>query len=129
MLTFMSAFLGGMAGHFKSEIEEVGPRMVYMGTGTVMKERVGARGARRVEVDEADVLRLRSLREADAVSPDTSEWNAIVRHGARTKLLVVMGWNAEGLSMRNFRIASGRSFSPLDVERAARVAVRANPSA
>jgi putative ABC transport system permease protein len=123
MLTFMSAFLGGMAAHFRAELEEVGPRMVYMGTGTVLKERVGARGARTVDVEEDDVLRLHSLRQVTGVSPDTSAWNAIVRHGARTKLLAVMGWNAEGFAMRNFQIDAGRSFSPLDVARAERVAV------
>jgi putative ABC transport system permease protein len=123
MLTFLSALLGGMNEHFRSELEEIGPRMVYMGTGTIMKNRVGERASRDVELEVEDIIHLDRLASVEFVSPDVGMWNQVVRAGSRTKLLSVMGWNAAGPEMRNFKMASGRSFTPLEVERAARVAV------
>ncbi len=123
MLTFLSALLGGMNDHFRHELEEIGPRMVYMGTGTILKNRVGARASRDVELEVEDIIHLDDLRSVDHVSPGIEIWNHVVRAGSRTKLLSVMGWSAAGPAIRNFRMASGRSFTPLEVDRALRVAV------
>jgi len=123
MLTFMSALLGGAYDHFRREMEQVGPKMIYMGAGVVLEDRVGERAARQVSVDDEDVLRIDALTSIVEVSPNITVWNQVVRHGGRTKLLTLQGWNAAGTGMRNFEFETGRGFTPLEVERAMSVAV------
>ena len=123
MLTFLSALLGGMNDHFRNELEEVGPKMVYMGGGVVLKNRIGERASREVELEVEDVLRLGAITSVEEVSPNIELYSEPVRGNKRTKLLAVAGWDANGLGMRNFELDTGRGFSPLEVERAARVAV------
>jgi len=123
MLTFMSALLGGVHDHFRHEMEEVGPKMIYMGSGIVLDDRVGERSARRVSVDGEDVLRVDGLTSIVEVSPNITIWNQLVRHEGRSKLLTLQGWNAAGPGMRNFEFETGRGFNPLEVARAMSVAV------
>ena len=123
MLTFMSALLGGVHDHFRQEMEEVGPKMIYMGAGVVLKDRVGERSSRRVSLDDEDVLRINALDSIVEVSPNLTAWNQVVRYGSRTKLLTLQGWNAAGPGMRNFEFETGRGFTPLEVERAMSVAI------
>lgn len=122
MLVFLSATLEGVDRHFKTELHEIGPKVIIMWPGVVLKNRVGERGARRVEVDEDDVARLAKLETVESISPDILLWSQIVRAGGRTKLLPVNGANVETQLIRNFEVAEGRFLSPVDVERGARVA-------
>ena len=46
MLTFLSSNMLGFEQHFIREFEEIGPRVVIMGPSVILKDRVGARGAR-----------------------------------------------------------------------------------
>jgi putative ABC transport system permease protein len=122
LLTFLSAEMAGMRHHFLSEVEEVGPKIIYMGSGVVPKNRVGERSSRPVELESEDIARLDSLRAVERVSPNVRLWNQLVRFERRTKLLNVMGYDADADRIRNFRAAEGRFLSPLDVARARRVA-------
>jgi putative ABC transport system permease protein len=122
LLTFLSAQMGGVRSHFVREIEEVGPKIVYMGGGVVLDERVGARGARRVELEDEDVARVESLASVEAATPNVRLRNEPVRRGRRSKLLNVAGYDHDAGRIRNLVAAEGRFLSPLDVERGARVA-------
>lgn len=122
LLTFLSAQTGGVRQHFMREIEEVGPKIVYMGAGVVLDDRVGARGARRVELEAEDVARVEALASVDAATPNLLLRNEPIRRGRRSKLLNVAGYDHDAGSMRNLVAAEGRFLSPLDVERGARVA-------
>jgi putative ABC transport system permease protein len=122
MLTYLSATAEGTERHFTRVMEKAGPKIVYMGGGSILKRRVGERGARTVELKDEDAERLVDIRLVEDASPMINLWNEMVRNGARTKLLNVQGVSAGARVMRNFQAATGRFFSPLEVERGERVA-------
>jgi putative ABC transport system permease protein len=122
MLTFLSSSLEGINRHFAHELEEIGPKVVILWPGAVLKNRVGERGARPVELDIDDVDRMDALESVEAIAPDVMLWSQIVRAGSRTKLLAVNGGNERTKEIRNFEIAEGRFLTATDVERNARVA-------
>jgi putative ABC transport system permease protein len=122
LLTFLSAQMGGMRAHFIGEVEEIGPKLVFMGAGVILKDRVGERASRTVELDADDMARAATLRSVEHVTPNVELWGQPVRRGRRTKLLNVMGFDASAGEIRKLRAAEGRFLSPLDVERAAPVA-------
>ncbi len=122
MLTHLMANMEGTNAHFIRELEEAGPKIVLVWPGAVLKNRVGQRGAREVELDNDDIGRLESLGSIEAVAPDLSIWNEIVRAGGRTKLFTVNGISHQSASIRNLRPREGRFLTPLDVERGSRVA-------
>jgi putative ABC transport system permease protein len=122
MLTFLSGTMEGFDRHYKRELQEIGPKLVVMWPGSVLKNRVGERGARPVEVDDEDVDRIAQLHSVEETSPSILLWSQIVRAGRRTQLLTVNGGNEQTLGLRNFEVAKGRFLTPTDVERAARVA-------
>jgi putative ABC transport system permease protein len=122
LLTFLSAQMGGVRTHFMRELEEIGPKLVFMGAGVILENRVGERGSRPVELDAGDVARVESLGSVERATPNLVFWNQPVRHGRRTKLLNVVGYDHDAGELRNLRAAEGRFLSPLDVEHGARVA-------
>jgi putative ABC transport system permease protein len=122
MLTYLSATTEGTDRHFTRVMQKAGPKIVYMGGGAILKQRVGERGARPVKLEEDDALRIGAIRLVEDASPVIDIWNEIVRAGSRTKLLHVQGISARGDVMRNFQAAEGRFFSPIEVERGVRVA-------
>ncbi len=122
MLTYLSASMEGTNRHFVRALESAGPRIVYGGSGVVLKHRVGERGARAVEMEWEDVERIRALVDVEHASPSIELRNQILRVGRRTKLLTVQGVSEEAQFIRSFDVESGRFLSPLDMERGARVA-------
>ena len=122
MLIYLTASVTGMDRHFSREIEEVGPRIVWMFPGVVIKDRVGERGARAVELEREDVERIATLRGVEHAAPNIALWSSVIRGGGRTRLATVYGVAAESASIRKLEAASGRFLSPGEVERGARVA-------
>jgi putative ABC transport system permease protein len=88
----------------------------------VLKQRVGERGARPVELKAQDSARLGSLGTVEAATPRIEMWSEMVRYGRRTKLLQIEGVNASADSIRNFHVGQGRFLSPADASQSARVA-------
>lgn len=122
LLTFLSAQMGGMRHHFLTEMEEIGPKLVFMGSGVIPDDRVGERGGRPLELEGEDVARLGALGDVERVTPNLQIRNQLVRHGRRTKLLNVMGYDEDADRIRNLHAAEGRFFSAREVQDAARVA-------
>ena len=87
MLTYLSATIAGARGHFVRELEEVGPRIVWAFPGMIQKEGLGERGARSLELESEDVLRLEELLSVEHADPNIALWSMVVRAGRRTKLL------------------------------------------
>src|SRR5262249_4626284 len=104
--------MGGLRQHFISEVEEAGPKLIFMGPGVLLQSRVGERGSRKVELEAKDVTRLESLKQVEHLTPTIQSWNVPVRRGARTKLLNVFGYDADAGEIRNLRAAEGRFLSP-----------------
>jgi putative ABC transport system permease protein len=122
LLTFLSSSIQGLDQHFTRELEEAGPKFVIAWPGTVVKHRVGERGARAVELEREDMERLHALASLEDAAPDLGIWSQIVRAGGRTKLFHVNGVSDRSARIRNLTPRDGRVISPLDVDRAARVA-------
>jgi putative ABC transport system permease protein len=122
MLTLLTAASIGVDRHFTREIEEVGPRVVWMFPGTIVKDRVGERGARDVELEVEDAKRIAALEDVVSAAPNVLEWSAIIRAQHRTKLFGIYGVVAETQQIRNFDVERGRFVSPQDVRDGARVA-------
>ncbi len=122
MLIYLTASVTGMDRHFSREIEEVGPRIVWMFPGVVIKDRVGERGARAVELEHEDAERIATLRGVEHAAPNIALWSSVIRGGGRTRLATVYGVAAESASIRKLEPESGRFLSPADVERGARIA-------
>jgi len=123
MLTFLSSNMLGFEQHFIREFEEIGPRVVMMGPSVILKDRVGARGARVVEIESEDVPTMERLHSVEFATPEVHVWSMPVRAGRRSKLLRMTGIGANGDAIRGITIDRGRFLSPTDIERAARVAV------
>ena len=122
MLTFLTATMEGINDHFIRELEEAGPKFVIVFPGAVLKNRVGERGARRVEIENEDVERLLALDSIEDASHDMNLWSQIIRAGRRTKLFNVNAIGFEAARIRNLVPEEGRFLSPLDIDRGARVA-------
>lgn len=122
MLTYSLATTEGMDRHFRDQLETTGPRVVYAFPGTIIKNRVGERGARPVELESEDVARLPAYGVIDDAAPNLLSWNQMVRADRRTKLLTVFGVAPATREIRRFEVAEGRFVSETDVARAARVA-------
>jgi putative ABC transport system permease protein len=122
MLTFLSAQSGATADHFRHELEEVGPRLVILGPGVVMKDRVGERASREVKFEAEDVARIEQLAVVEHASPEIELPSQLIRKGRRSKLLQVVGWDADAGEIRNVHAAEGRFLSARDVADAAAVA-------
>jgi putative ABC transport system permease protein len=122
MLTFLSAQTGAMSEHFRRELEEIGPKLVILGPGVILKDRVGERASREVELEPEDVSRMETLGVVEHASPNVELYNQPVRRGRRTKLLNVMGWDYDAAEIRSVRAAEGRFLSARDVAEAEPVA-------
>jgi putative ABC transport system permease protein len=122
VLTYLTASMQGFDAHFTRELEEAGPKVVLVWPGAVLKNRVGERGARTVEIENEDVGALAALGSIERAAPDFSLWSQIVRAEGRTKLFKVDGVSDVSASIRNLAPRDGRFFSRTDVERGARVA-------
>ncbi|HVH17579.1 MAG TPA: hypothetical protein VNF72_04715, partial [Myxococcota bacterium] len=107
MLTYLSASMAGTETHFMGAMQKMGPRIVFMGGGVVLKQRVGERGARPVELEAEDSDRLGALETVEAATPRIELWSEMVRYGRVTKLLRIEGVNEDAESIRNFRAAEG----------------------
>jgi putative ABC transport system permease protein len=123
MLTFLSAQIGTMNQHFRHELEEIGPKLVIMGRGVIPHARVGERMSRTLDLEAQHVERIEALEIVEHASPNIELFNTVVRHGRRTKLLEVNGWDQDGGLVRNIGVAEGRFLSAGDVARARMVAV------
>jgi putative ABC transport system permease protein len=122
VLTYLTASMQGFDQHFMTELEEAGPKIVLVWPGAVLKNRVGERGARTVEIENEDIAGLSALASIEKAAPDLSLWSQIVRANGRTKLFKVDGISDVSASIRNLIPREGRFFSRADVERDARVA-------
>ena len=123
MLTFLSAQIGTMNQHFRHELEEIGPKLVMMGRGVVPHARVGERMSRELDLEPQHVERIEALAVVEHASPTIELFNTVVRHGRRTKLLEVVGWDEDGAVIRNIGLAEGRFLNRGDIAAARRVAV------
>jgi putative ABC transport system permease protein len=122
MLTYLTASVTGMDRHFSREIEEVGPRIVWTFPGVVIKDKVGERGARPVELEVEDAARLATLRAVEHSAPNIAVWSSVVRGGGRTRLFTVYGVAAESAAIRRLEPAHGRFLTEHEVAAGARVA-------
>jgi putative ABC transport system permease protein len=122
MLTYLTASVTGMDRHFSREIEEVGPRIVWAFPGVVIKDKVGERGARPVELEIEDAERLATLRSIEHSAPNVAVWSSVVRGGGRTRLFTVYGVAAESAEIRRLEPEHGRFLARHEVASGARVA-------
>ncbi len=122
LLTFLSGQMGALRGHYIAEVEEAGPKLIFMGAGVVLKNKVGERGSRVIELAARDVDRIEQFQSVEHTTPSVETWNATVRYGRQTRLLSVIGYDSDAAEIRNLRPAQGRFISKLDVARGSRVA-------
>jgi putative ABC transport system permease protein len=122
MLTVLTTNMNGMTRHFRHELEEIGPKLIFMGPGAILKDRVGERAARAVELKPEDVERIETLASVEHASPSIELYNQVVRGADRTKILNVLGLDSDADVIRNMQAAQGRFLSPGDISRSARVA-------
>jgi putative ABC transport system permease protein len=122
VLTYLTASMQGFDAHFTHELEEAGPKVVLVYPGAVLKNRVGERGARAVEIETKDIAALSALGSIEHVAPDLSLRSQIVRAGGRTKLFMVNGVSEATGAIRNLVPREGRFLTHTDVERGERVA-------
>ena len=121
MLTYLSASSDGYDRHFARELAKIGQRIVFLFPGTISKEKVGQRGARRLEVEREDVERLATLVTVERAAPNSWVGPRVVRAGRRTKLVWLHGASADTARVRNYTVALGRQLTPTDVADTARV--------
>lgn len=122
MLTFLSAQMAGTDAHITRELEELGEKTVFMGSGVILKNRVGERASRAVELEEEDLERIGSVAAVERATPNMELYSQIVRAAGRTKVLHLVGVNERAEWVKNIHAERGRFITSLDVDRAARVA-------
>lgn len=121
MLAIMAAYTDGFDRHFQHEIGKVGARIVYTFPGVEMKERIGERGARPIELENEDAERIAALDGVEAAAPNLWAGLRVHRFGRTSKLLWVQGVTEQSEVIRSFEPAAGRFVSARDVAEAARV--------
>jgi len=121
MLTLLLGYTDGYDRHFQRELAKLGPRVVWGFPGVVVKERVGERGSRRVELEREDVARVASLAVVEAAAPSLWLGLRVLRRGPVTKLVWAYGADAASAEVRGMEPAAGRFLGEDDVESAARV--------
>jgi len=122
LLTFLSASIEGLDAHYTREFEKAGPKFVVAWPGSLIKNRVGERGARAVVLENEDVSRVGAVHSVEDSAPNLTLWNQVVRANGRTKLFQVQGVAPRSATIRNLVPREGRFVSRLDVERGERVA-------
>ncbi len=121
MLTYLSAMNDGFDRHFQAQIEKVGEKIVFVFPGVILKDRVGGRGARRLELKIEDVDRMSQIHAVERAAPNVWHLTRIFRAGGRTKLVWTFGRSEESAKIRNFEVAEGRFISKRDVDESAKV--------
>ncbi len=121
MLAIMAAYTDGFDRHFQHEIGKVGARIVYTFPGVEMKERIGERGARPIELENEDAERIAALDGVEAAAPNLWAGLRVHRFERTSKLLWVQGVTEQSEVIRSFEPAAGRFVSARDVAEAARV--------
>ena len=121
MLTLLLSYTDGYEQHFTRQIEKVGPRVVYTFPGVQLKDRVGERGARPVELENEDADHVAALASVERSSPNL--WVGLTAHrsGRTTKLLWTYGVTQEMAAIRSIEVAEGRFLEAEDVDEARRV--------
>jgi putative ABC transport system permease protein len=122
LMTFMISFAIGAERDFYERVARTGPKTIWAFPGTLLKERVGVRGARSLDLDAEDVERVDALDLIEASSVEIQLWNQLVRSPRHTRLVSVVGLDEDGLEIRRFQAEEGRLFQAIDVESAALVA-------
>ena len=121
MLSYLSATMAGIDAHYQRQLLNVGPRMVYVFPGVILKERVGERGARPIEFENDDIRHVGGLEIVERAAPNLWLGSRVMRAEHHTKLLWAFGVSEETLRVRNFHAEHGRLITPTDVQRGARV--------
>ncbi len=121
MLSFLSAMMAGLDQHYHKQIANVGPKIVYVFPGMILKDRVGARGARELQLENDDIGHIDGLEIVEQAAPNLWLGSRLVRADRHTKLLWTFGVSAETVKIRDFQPAYGRVITTVDVERRARV--------
>ena len=122
MLSYLSATMVGIDHHYQQQMINTGPKQVFVFPGTILKDRVGARGAREVKLENDDIGHIDGLDIVERVAPNLWLGSRIIRSGRTTKLLWTFGVSAETIRIRNFEAEKGRVITPTDIASKARVA-------
>jgi putative ABC transport system permease protein len=123
MLTFLLAATDGYEANFETQLDEIGPRAVFLFPGLVTRQGVGQRGSRPVELEREDLERLEGLEGIERAAPHVPLGPRLMRAAGRSKLVWTYGVSADTPAIRNYRIESGRPLRREDVESDARVVV------
>ena len=121
MLTFLLAAADGYEANFETQLEEIGPRAIFLFPGSVTKQAVGQRGSRPVELELEDLERLERLEGIEHAAPHVPLGPRLMRAAGRSKLVWTYGVSADTPVIRNFRVQSGRPLHREEVEAGARV--------
>ncbi len=122
MLSYLSATMVGINHHYQQQIINTGPKVIFVFPGTILKDRVGARGARAVKLENDDIAHIAGLDIVERASPNLWLGSRVMRSGRTTKLLWTFGVSAETIRIRNFEAETGRVITPTDTASRARVA-------
>jgi putative ABC transport system permease protein len=122
LLTFVISNAIGSERAFYQRVDKTGPKTIWAFPGTILKERVGMRGARSLDLEAEDVARVEAVDVIESSSVEIQLWNQLVRSRDHTRLLSLVGLDEDGIAIRNFVPAEGRLFRSYDVQSAALVA-------
>ncbi len=121
MLSYLSASMVGLDQHYQRQLINTGPRLIYVFPGVILKDRVGARGARAVKLENDDIGHIDGLEIVERAAPNLWLGSRVVRGDRTTKLLWTFGVSASTIRIRNFQAEAGRVITPTDVDSTARV--------
>ena len=121
MLTFLLAAADGYDANFATQLDEIGPRAIFLFPGSVSKAHVGQRSSRPVELKIADLGRLEHLQDVERAAPHVPLGPRLVRAAGRSKLVWTYAVSADTPMIRSFRPHAGRLLAPSDIDAHARV--------
>ncbi len=121
MLTILVSYNDGYDRHFRAQIDKVGPRIVYVFPGVKLKQRVGERGSRPVELENDDAEHVAALHSVEHAAPNLRVGLQVHRFERTTKLLWTFGVTPATAAIRNYEVAEGRFLRDEDVEKNERV--------
>jgi putative ABC transport system permease protein len=129
MLTMLMAYTDGYDRHFARQLEKVGPRIVWTFPGIEVKDRIGERGARPIELEATDASHIRGFRSVEGAAAQVAAGLRVHRQARISKLIWVYGVAPDAGTVRGLELERGRFIGPRDMDSGARVAVLGHEAA
>src|SRR5215467_1160522 len=115
LFVVLTAMGSAVQGFYRTKMESIGRKAIYVFPAMVAKQGIGAVTGRRVVLDRDDPPRVPLTPLVERVSSELPLGGRVLRGGGHIKVVWAYGTGAETGRIRSFEVARGRFITPGDV--------------